>query len=676
MRVRLLLFWLAAASLAAPAVAQQVPAARVNVLRAEARGAVSSNDLSIFRQAARSGDVQTARIAVRALGRFERPALVPDILPALRHTLPEIRAEAANALAQAAQGWAAGGVNAKDRPAAGSQTAAPPIAVFGALSGRLEVEEEPNVRAAIVESIGRLPYRDAEQAAQAEKAIVTDFHDNDTVVDRLGVAKALEVFVRKTKFIGPPGPPVIAALKSLLALPGADVDPLRDARVRRLALEALTSANAVDDDVVAAAALDPDPQVRRLAMKAAWTTGRGVDRLLPGLEDPAVMVRYEALRGIRERGGDEACATSLAALNDVQTMVVLLALDQLGNCGTSNEAVSRLEATINDLSRAGSARGWHRAAHALVSLAQAAPDRAERVMGQFTGSAIWQMRMYAARAAANLKDRARLEKLAEDPDDNVSEAAIEGLVAVAGHDADGVYIKALSRSGYQAVRVAALALDATSRADAATPALRAALDRLNAEGRENSVDVRSAITKTLTGLGAAPAGKQARNAGASASPRPAITELINGEDLRRLAAPKARITIADVGVFDLALITSEAPLTVLRFADLAESGYYNGLTFHRVAPNFVIQGGSPAANEYVGIADHMRDELGLWPHVRGAVGISTRGRDTGDAQIFIDLTDNPRLDHDYTVFAQVLNGIDVVEKILEGDVIERVEIIP
>ena len=62
--------------------------------------------------------------------------------------------------------------------------------------------------------------------------------------------------------------------------------------------------------------------------------------------------------------------------------------------------------------------------------------------------------------------------------------------------------------------------------------------------------------------------------------------------------------------------------------------------------------------------------------MRGAVGISTRGRDTGDAQIFIDLVDNPRLDHDYTVFAQVLNGIDVVDQILEGDVIERIEIIP
>jgi len=90
----------------------------------------------------------------------------------------------------------------------------------------------------------------------------------------------------------------------------------------------------------------------------------------------------------------------------------------------------------------------------------------------------------------------------------------------------------------------------------------------------------------------------------------------------------------------------------------------------------VIQGGSPGANEYISTTPWMRDEVGLWPHVRGAIGISTRGRDTGDGQIFIDLVDNPRYDHTYTVFAQVLNGMDIVDRILEGDVIETVEIVP
>jgi peptidyl-prolyl cis-trans isomerase B (cyclophilin B) len=149
---------------------------------------------------------------------------------------------------------------------------------------------------------------------------------------------------------------------------------------------------------------------------------------------------------------------------------------------------------------------------------------------------------------------------------------------------------------------------------------------------------------------------------------------LDPDDLRRLAAARARVTIRDVGIFELVLFAHEAPATVLRFVRLAESGYYNGLTFHRVVPNFVIQGGSPGANEYIGDAMFMRDEVGRWPHVRGAVGISTRGRDTGDAQIFVDLVDNPRLNHNYTVFAQILTGVEVIDQILEGDVIERIEI--
>ena len=195
--------------------------------------------------------------------------------------------------------------------------------------------------------------------------------------------------------------------------------------------------------------------------------------------------------------------------------------------------------------------------------------------------------------------------------------------------------------------------------------MQAAWQRLVAEGHDNSHDARDAIAKALTTLGDPPK---------KFTPRPPQNDL-NAEDLHRLAAPRARVTIRGIGTFELALFTSQAPAAVLRFAHLAEAGYYNGLTFHRVVANFVIQGGSPRASEYIGDASFMRDEVGTWPHVRGAVGISTRGRDTGDAQIFVDLVDNPRLDHEYTVFAQVLNGIEVVDQVLEGDVIERIEIV-
>jgi peptidyl-prolyl cis-trans isomerase B (cyclophilin B) len=124
------------------------------------------------------------------------------------------------------------------------------------------------------------------------------------------------------------------------------------------------------------------------------------------------------------------------------------------------------------------------------------------------------------------------------------------------------------------------------------------------------------------------------------------------------------------GTFVVRLFPAETPATVARLTRLARSGYYNGLTLHRVSPNFVVQGGSPAANEYVGDGPFMRDELGLRSHARGALGISTRGRDTGDAQLYVDLVDNYRLDHDYTVFGEVEAGMDVVDRILEGEVLD------
>jgi cyclophilin family peptidyl-prolyl cis-trans isomerase len=473
--------------------------------------------------------------------------------------------------------------------------------------------------------------------------------------------------------VRPPGADAIALLRRL-ATPGRG-EPFTGARVRRLALEALISATAVDDAVLGVTAQDPDAQVRRLAMRAtapaagtsaAVTSAAAETVLTAAARDESPIVRLEALRSRRLRGDSDTCAAALTAAADPDTHVVLLALDQLGACGESPDAVAMLERTVTDLSDAGSARAWHRAAHGLVALAAAAPVRGAAALPQFTGSRIWQLRLYAARAAAQLKDHAALAALAKDDDDNVREAAVDGLRALAGHDADAIYVSGLTRSGNQIVRASALALDGTPNREPAVPALRAAWQRLVAAGHDNSHDARDAIRQTLAALGD------------RVGPAPAVPlqSDLDEDELQRLASPRARVTIRQVGTFELALFTTQAPATVLRFAQLAAAGYYNGLTFHRVVPNFVIQGGSPGANEYVGDASFMRDEVGLWPHVRGAVGISTRGRDTGDAQIFVDLIDNPRLDHDYTVFAQVLNGIDVVDRVLEGDVIERIEIIP
>jgi cyclophilin family peptidyl-prolyl cis-trans isomerase len=652
--------------LGSTAAAQAPASGRLAILQAEDRRAPTPRDLAVIRAGVHSDDADTALVAVRALGRLERPALVADILLSLKHPLPEVRAEAANALGQAAVGW-------KTSPPAGAVDS-----IVRALDARLDVEADPDVRAVICQTLGRLPYKTAAEANAVARTLLEEKERRASVADRLGVAAGLEQLVRRQHKLWSPGPEAVAALIDLSTL--RPLEATNGARVRRLALDALTTAGAADAGVIRRTAQDPDAQVRRLAMRAAGMPA--VERttadpdasalasiVTTGLADEAAMVRLEAVRSLRNATGDEACQALVGAVKDRDTQVDLTALDQLAQCGGSPDAVTALQRTVDDMSQAEEPRGWHRAAHALVALAAANHDRASAVLPTFTGSHVWQLRMYAARAATLLADRAALEKLAADEDDNVCEAALDGLVKVAGHgDDDALYVAALARRGHQAQRAAAVALAGTEARDSAVPALKSALQRLVEEGFDNSHDARAAISDTLAKLGASV--PSAKVHGARQAPD------LNADDLHRLASPRARVTIRGVGIFDLALFTKDAPATVLRFAHLAETGYYNGLTFHRIVPNFVIQGGSPGANEYIGDSWFMRDEVGLWPHVRGAVGISTRGHDTGDAQIFIDTVDNPRLDHEYTVFGQVLNGIEIVDRILEGDVIERIEIIP
>jgi cyclophilin family peptidyl-prolyl cis-trans isomerase len=136
----------------------------------------------------------------------------------------------------------------------------------------------------------------------------------------------------------------------------------------------------------------------------------------------------------------------------------------------------------------------------------------------------------------------------------------------------------------------------------------------------------------------------------------------------------ATLTMASGDVVELTMMPEQAPVTVANFVTLARAGYYDGLTFHRVVPNFVVQGGSPGANEYMGDARYWRDEIGLASNLRGTVGLSTRGRDTGDGQFYVNLVDLPRLDHDYTVFARVSTGMDAIDRMLEGAVIQRVTV--
>jgi cyclophilin family peptidyl-prolyl cis-trans isomerase len=128
------------------------------------------------------------------------------------------------------------------------------------------------------------------------------------------------------------------------------------------------------------------------------------------------------------------------------------------------------------------------------------------------------------------------------------------------------------------------------------------------------------------------------------------------------------------GPIRIELLASDAPMTVDNFIQLSRSGFYDGLTFMRVVPNFVIQGGDPRDDMNGGPGYQIRCEINYHEYGVGAVGMALSGKDTGGSQFFITHSPQPHLDGGYTVFGQVVEGMDVVNRIARGDRIERVEI--
>ena len=118
----------------------------------------------------------------------------------------------------------------------------------------------------------------------------------------------------------------------------------------------------------------------------------------------------------------------------------------------------------------------------------------------------------------------------------------------------------------------------------------------------------------------------------------------------------------------------DAPQTARNFMALATKGFFNGLQIHRVVPNFVVQDGDPRGDGEGGPGYTIRDELNERPYLRGTVGMALDWRDTGGSQFFITHSPQPHLDGRYTVFGHVVNGMDVVDRIQQGDVIERVRV--
>ncbi len=133
------------------------------------------------------------------------------------------------------------------------------------------------------------------------------------------------------------------------------------------------------------------------------------------------------------------------------------------------------------------------------------------------------------------------------------------------------------------------------------------------------------------------------------------------------------------GVMTVEFYEKDAPNTVKNFIDLSEKGFYNGLTFHRVIPNFVIQGGCPNGTGAGGPGYSIDCELtgDNQFHDRGVLSMAHAGRNTGGSQFFIchSRANTAHLDRNHTCFGKVVEGIEVVDAIRQGDKIEKIEIV-
>jgi peptidyl-prolyl cis-trans isomerase B (cyclophilin B) len=129
----------------------------------------------------------------------------------------------------------------------------------------------------------------------------------------------------------------------------------------------------------------------------------------------------------------------------------------------------------------------------------------------------------------------------------------------------------------------------------------------------------------------------------------------------------------DKGTINIDFFDAEAPNTVKNFSDLANKGFYNGLKFHRVIPNFMIQGGCPEGTGSGGPGYEIKCEINSKKHQAGTLSMAHAGRDTGGSQFFICHSPQPHLDGVHTTFGQT-NDMDVVNAIRQGDKIKSVTI--
>lgn len=184
------------------------------------------------------------------------------------------------------------------------------------------------------------------------------------------------------------------------------------------------------------------------------------------------------------------------------------------------------------------------------------------------------------------------------------------------------------------------------------------------------------IDLTITGFGSRPKVEKEKP---KSQPVTTEKEVINEEDATNTPTNEDQRVIieTDKGTMIIALHADVAPKTVENFVTLIQKGFYNGLKFHRIVPGFVVQGGDPKGDGTGGPGYQIKAEFNEKKHLRGTVAMArSSSPDSAGSQFYICIAPQPSLDGQYTVFGQVVEGDEVIDKLAIGDVMSRVYLEP
>jgi HEAT repeat protein/cyclophilin family peptidyl-prolyl cis-trans isomerase len=521
----------------------------------------------------------------------------------------------------------------------------------------------------------------------------------------------------------------LVASGSLTEPPDDALDAARDsaAGAFRLAMTALVRLKAYD--ALAAATLDPSGQPRVRWWPVAFAFQRLEDpRALPVLlalvKDAKPYTRAFAAKGLGAMKDPSAAAAllplvtasddgvaieavrSLGRLRDPKSTPVLVKLLQTPNLDPhlKLEAVTAIGGTGGDgasdtlIPYLADANPQVRAA-TLRSLATIDPEGFVFILSGLDTDTQWTVRAALATILGTLTPEGglpRLRAMLNDPDARVVPSVLAAMAKLHPADAAPILIDQLASTDPFIRAAAAEAIGELKPSNGV-----AALSDAYRRGLSDDTYVaRAAVLVAAAAYGAEPATplvtlgladkdwavrrraaellKQFNPASdAMVRIRPAPATHPELYEAARLISPQYSTQAyieTDRGTIQIELAMLDAPQTVESFVALARKGFFDNVVIHRVVADFVVQGGDPRGDGEGGPGYTIRDELNERPYLRGTVGMALDWADTGGSQFFITHSPQPHLDAKYTVFGRVLSGMDVVDRIEQGDVIRRVRI--